>query len=140
MGKTTREIEQFIRELAEWARVREDLLAVALVGSHARGEARKDSDIDLVLLVENPEQYLADKEWPAQFGTVQRRRMEPYGSITSLRVWYGDGCEVEYGIGSRQWAEEPLDAGTQRVIHDGMRIVFERGTILSRHIPPPSRS
>ncbi|HEY5118816.1 MAG TPA: nucleotidyltransferase domain-containing protein [Anaerolineales bacterium] len=140
MGKTTGDIEQFLRELAEWASAREDILAVALIGSHARGEARKDSDVDLILLVENPEKYFTDEDWSAQFGTIRRRRTEPYGSVTSLRVWYGDGREVEYGIGSRQWAEEPLDEGTQRVIRDGMRILFERGTILSHHMNPPSRS
>ena len=29
------------------------------------------------------------------------------------------------------WVAEPLDAGTQRVINDGMRILFERNNILS---------
>jgi uncharacterized protein len=102
MGKTTGDIEQFLRELAEWASAREDILAVALIGSHARGEARKDSDVDLILLVENPEKYFTDEDWSAQFGTIRRRRTEPYGRITSLRVWYGDGREVEYGGSGRR--------------------------------------
>ena len=33
-----------------WAKVYQDIRRVALVGSHARGTARLDSDIDLVVL------------------------------------------------------------------------------------------
>ena len=54
--------------------------------------------------------------------------------MTSIRVWYEDGLEVEYGIANEVWAAEPLDKGTQQVIADGMGILFERGTILSRHL------
>jgi predicted nucleotidyltransferase len=138
MPKAARDIEPFLREIAQWASAREDILAVALVGSYGREQAREDSDIDLVLLAEDPKKYLADGSWMAQFGTVRRRRTESYGRITSVRVWYDDGREVEYGIGAAEWAEDPLDEGTRRVIRDGMRILFERGKILSRHLNPPS--
>jgi predicted nucleotidyltransferase len=138
MPKAARDIEPFLREIAQWASAREDILAVALVGSRARGEAREDSDVDLILLAEDPKQYLADGGWTAQFGAVRRRRTEPYGRITSVRVWYDDGREVEYGIGAAEWAEDPLDQGARRVIRDGMRILFERGKMLSRHLNPPS--
>ena len=136
--KTAGSITIFLREVAAWASAREDILAVALVGSHARGDARKDSDIDLVLLVETPEKYLVDVEWPAHFGAVRRRRRESYGKVTSVRVWYDNGREVEYGITTPRWAAEPLDEGARRVILEGMRVIFERGTLLSRLLNPPA--
>jgi predicted nucleotidyltransferase len=130
--KTAGSITIFLREVAAWASAREDILAVALVGSHARGDAGKDSDIDLILLVEDPEKFCSDKHWPEQFGSVLKQQMEYYGMVTSLRVWYDNGHEVEYGITTPRWAAEPLDEGTRRVIRDGMRVLFERGAILSR--------
>jgi predicted nucleotidyltransferase len=137
MAKPSGDIEPFLREVALWASARGDILAVALVGSHARGQARGDSDIDLVLLAEDPQKYLCDGEWPQQFGTVLRRQTEYYGLVTSVRVWYASGREVEFGWTSRAWAEEPLEEGTRRVIQDGMRIICERGTILSGRLHPP---
>ena len=41
---------------------------VALVGSQARGTARVDSDIDLVLLTTDPDSFRADTTWVAQNG------------------------------------------------------------------------
>ena len=37
-----------------------DICGLALVGSWARGTARADSDVDLVVLTSHPDRYLAD--------------------------------------------------------------------------------
>jgi predicted nucleotidyltransferase len=124
-------IESFLHAVSAWASARPDILAVALVGSHARGNARADSDIDLVLLVEDPAAYLSGEDWPKRFGGVVRRPVEPYGRVTSLRVWYDDGREAEDGFTTAQWAERLLDERPRRTIRDGMRILFERHPLLS---------
>jgi predicted nucleotidyltransferase len=126
-------VQGFLKDFTRWARSQQDVLAAALVGSHARGSARSDSDLDLVLLSDHPEQYLADFSWTACFGTVLRQQIEDYTRLVSVRVWYDDGLEVEYGITDRDWAASPLDEGTRRVIADGMVVLFEQGDILSRH-------
>jgi predicted nucleotidyltransferase len=140
--KTDGAIKKFLGEIVKWASAQDDILAVALVGSRARGEAHEESDTDLVLLVEDPEKYLLRLEWLERFGGVKNHQLENYGMLTSLRVWYSDGREVEYGITTPRWAAEPLDEGTRRVIRDGMLVLFERGTILSRialhRFRPPS--
>lgn len=114
-----------------------DIEAVALVGSYARGAPTATSDVDLVLLVDHPESYLRDRRWPQLFGVVVADRIEDYGGVTSLRVWYEDRLEVEYGLTDRTWADMPLDAGTRRVISGGMRVLFEREPLLSRHLLRP---
>jgi predicted nucleotidyltransferase len=96
---------------------------VALVGSYARRTALETSDIDLVLLVQQPQHYLEDRCWTERFGAVRQRQVEPYGNVTSLRVWYAGGLEVEYGLTDTRWAALPLEAGTERVISDGMRVM-----------------
>ena len=124
-------VSAFLDSFTEWASAQPDLQGVALVGSHARNAARADSDVDLVVLTSQPTSYLQATEWVQKFGVVQKQQVEYYGKVTSLRVWYSDGREVEYGITSEDWATPPLDEGTQRVIADGMRVLFERGTILT---------
>ncbi len=130
-------VQQFLRDFTEWAQDRSDIQGVALVGSHARNAATEGSDVDLVIIVSDPSAYLQHSAWAQRFGTVERQQLEDYGKVTSLRVWYADGLEVEYGLTDETWATLPLDEGTKQVISRGMRVLCERGDILSRHQPNP---
>ncbi len=122
---------QFIEQFTHWASAQADILAVALVGSHARNAAREDSDVDLVVLTNDPHKYLTQNDWPRIFGVVSKKQTENYGRLTSLRVWYEGGLEVEYGFTTPAWAGIPLDEGTKKVIEGGMRVLFERENLLS---------
>jgi predicted nucleotidyltransferase len=79
-------IEELLDRVLEWAASRTDVRAVVLVGSHARGTARPDSDVDLVLLTERPRDLVDDTSWLERFGTVSRRVVEGWGRVTSVRT------------------------------------------------------
>ena len=96
--KTTEHIRNFLDAFVPWASAQEDIQAIALVGSYARGAARDDSDIDLVFLTDKPQKYLEDLKWMERCGLVEKHQTEDYGRLTSIRVWYQNGVEVEYGI------------------------------------------
>jgi hypothetical protein len=122
-----RDIHGFLNQFTEWAARHEDILAVVLVGSFARGTARADSDIDLVLICDDPQRYLKDEQWLTNFGTVTGVQDEDWGLVQSKRVFYEDVGEVEFGLTTAQWvATDPVDAGTRRVIADGARILTDR--------------
>ena len=125
------DIEPFLARLLQWALQRPDIGAIALVGSHARGQARPDSDIDLLILVENPKALLQDTGWVCAMGLPLRQEVEDWGNVTSLRIWYAAGQEVEYGLTGLDWGSDPADEGAQRVIAGGMRILH-RGAIPCR--------
>ena len=126
-------IDQFLREITDWAFTRPDLLALAVVGSHARGVASPTSDLDLVMIATDPAPYLHNTDWVHQFGMVEKQQIEDYGLLTSLRVWYTAGPEVEFGLTDERWAALPLDEGTRRVMDDGMRVLIDKDHILTRH-------
>ena len=131
--KSAEHIQDFLNAFVNWASAQEDVEGIVLVGSYARGEARDDSDIDLVLLTKKIERYLENVKWIERFGGVKKHQVEDYGKLISIRVWYENGVEVEYGITSPEWAALPLDAGTERVLRDGFMVLFERGNLLSQH-------
>jgi predicted nucleotidyltransferase len=131
--KNTEDIRDFLNPFITWASAQEDVQAIALVGSYARGEARDDSDIDLVILTDRPQKYLEDFKWIDRFGVVEKQQTEDYGKLISIRVWYQGGTEVEYGLTTPDWAAIPLDAGTQQVMRGGWSVLFERGDLLSQH-------
>jgi len=127
-------IRAFLLQVAHWASARPDIQALALVGSYARHTETKTSDVDLVLITSNPDLYLKNTLWVEQFGTVTHQQVEPYGLLTSIRVWYDNGNEIEYGITDERWAAIPLDEGSRQVLSGGVEILFEQNRILSRHL------
>jgi predicted nucleotidyltransferase len=131
------QVEIFLDKFVNWASSQPDIRGVALVGSYARNAATESSDVDLVILATDPQSYLQDQTWVRQFGEPTRLQTEVYGSLTSIRAWYPDGGEIEYGITDETWAAVPLDEGTRQVITSGMRVLFEREPILSRHLLKP---
>jgi hypothetical protein len=124
-------IKDFIEAVKLWAASKPDVHAVALVGSYARGAAGITSDIDLVIILDDPRGYLENTNWLQSFGMPDRQQLEDYGSVTSLRVWFRDGKEVEFGLTTPAWIKSPLDEGTWQTIRDGILVVFEREPTLS---------
>jgi predicted nucleotidyltransferase len=123
-------LDDFLAAVSEWAAGNALVYAVALVGSHGRGEATPDSDIDLVIVGDAPA-LLGDAGWVQHFGVVRQLAVEDYGVVTSLRVHYAAGAgvaaglEVEYGIAGKSWAQLPLDPGTAAVMHSGFKGVYD---------------
>lgn len=134
------QVIDFIEDFMRWSKRRKDIRAVALVGSYARETATETSDVDLVVITEKPQAYLTNTEWVRVFGRTIAQKVEDYGRLTALRVWYESGLEIEYGFTTRDWAKIPLDKGTKRVINGGMRVLFEKETLLSLHETPMHRS
>jgi|SRR5882672_4177995 len=124
-------IDSFLFEFKRWAATESGIHAVALIGSHARKTATAESGVDLIVVVSPPNIYLKHKQWISLFGNVVREQTEHYGMCTSLRVWYDEGFEVEYGFVDESWASLPLDVGTRKIVSDGMTVIFERKPLLS---------
>jgi len=123
---TAAPVGAFLEEVAAGAASRPEVRAVALVGSNAAGRARADSDVDLVVPADDPRSLLEDRAWPGAFGEWGEVAVEDWGAITSLRVCYGGGLEVERGLGRPSWAAvDPLDPGTARVAADGLSVVHD---------------
>jgi predicted nucleotidyltransferase len=123
--------EAFLSALAEWAARESEILAIGVVGSHARGVARADSDVDLVLLVANPEKYFVSADWIKRFGEICSFQDEDWGRLRSRRVYYVGGLEVEFGFSDAAWASiDPVDPGTKTVIAEGLLCVYDPQSIL----------
>ena len=124
--------EDFINQVIDWAKSEEGVLGVALVGSHARGEARLDSDIDFVIISSDPCRYVDDSSWICSFGEIKSCKTENWRILTSLRVFFRDGLEVEFGFSSLEWVAIPPDSGTAEVVADGMKILLDSTSLLAR--------
>jgi predicted nucleotidyltransferase len=121
------DLAALLSKVCAWAERRPEVRAVLLVGSHARGEARPDSDVDLVILADHPRALVDPAAWARVLGPIARSAAEEWGPVTSLRVFLADGPEVELSFGAPSWiTDEPVDAGTARVIGDGAVVLHDR--------------
>jgi hypothetical protein len=127
-------VRAFLQSVVEWAKNEPDLMALALVGSHARGEANPESDVDLILLFRNPKEYIKNRDWISEFGEPGHIVQEDWGKVTSLRVLYTEGLEVEYGLTNLDWGSDPSDEGDARVIGNGLIILYEKDGHLSNKL------
>jgi hypothetical protein len=134
------EAASIIDAILMWATAEPTIQAVALVGSHARGAARADSDIDFVLLATHPNAFRDNSAWlnAVNWSSIGTRPIrwedEDYGVLWSRRMWLEeDGGEIEFGFAPRPWAKiDPIDSGTRQVISAGCRILYDPNKILIR--------
>ena len=135
------EVKHFSAQLREWAKERTDVVAVVLVGSWARGDARMDSDVDVVLLTEDQKPYREGDAWLHELGGVRLVRTRRWGPLTERRFALSSGLEVEIGVAPAYWAStDPVDGGTRRVVADGAAVIYDPEGLLARLVVACSQS
>lgn len=120
------DISNFLREVKQYGENSNNIVSIVLVGSYARGEERSDSDIDLVIITENPDELIDAEMFASRFGKTVKIEKEYWGRVTSLRTWYENGMEVEFGITTPIWYSKPIDAGTFRTLNDGYKVIVDK--------------
>jgi uncharacterized protein len=130
-----REVRDLTERIVRWTRGRPDVRGVALVGSWARDEQRPDSDLDVVVLTDDPDRYIADAPWADEFRDAELIATRDWGGLTEQRLRFPSGLELELelGVAPVEWAStEPLDPGTRQVVRDGMRVLHDPDQLLAK--------
>lgn len=137
------EYGEVVRTVVEWAAGDPDIEGIALVGSWARGDARLDSDLDLVVLTTATERYAEDDSWVqralGRHAPIIRKR--GWGALTERRVLLASGFEIDLGLVAPSWASTtPVDPGTAQVVSDGLRPLHDPGGVLADLVAGAPRS
>ncbi|MGB6300502.1 MAG: nucleotidyltransferase domain-containing protein [Rivularia sp. (in: cyanobacteria)] len=138
-------IDEILEIVKNWAEIRSEILALALVGSYARGEATADSDIDLMLIAYNTEFFRQNYDWmyeinwesinykiltfdDAQYGAVWSRHIY----LNRYKTKYSTNLKIEISFGLPRWASiDPIDSGTFAVVSRGCKILYDSQGILT---------
>ena len=132
-------VELILEEVVKWAETLYDIYAFSLVGSRARGTARRDLEIDLIILTSNLSGYRKSQtwldliDWQKVGSPVKDWKDVDYGLAWSGHVYLEDETEIELGFGSLKWASiDPIDTGSFRVVSDGCRIVYDSENLMNK--------
>ncbi|GIU94062.1 MAG: hypothetical protein KatS3mg012_0519 [Gaiellaceae bacterium] len=115
---------------ADWASEHEDVRAVIVVGSQARRDTPADrwSDLDLVLLLDDPQPYLDDASWVRELGRPVLTFLEsaPDGHV-ERRVLYEEGDDVDFVLFPVSALErlETSESATA-LVRRGYRVLLDR--------------
>jgi hypothetical protein len=119
--------------VTKWVDAHSDLRGLAVVGSWARGNARQDSDLDLLILTTDLEGYRRDRAWLSDLGLEEAgyrltsQRSVQYGVALSWHLNLDPAAEIELTFAGLEWAAtNPIDAGTRLVVTDAFRVVLDK--------------
>lgn len=105
--------EEIIRRFLDWAHGKPDIRAAIVIGSRARADHPADvwSDLDLVVICEDPSPYFADATWLRNFGAVHCTFLErqAVGEGVERRALY-EGClDVDFAFIPTAWLQQALN-------------------------------
>jgi uncharacterized protein len=136
---TSGQAEKLVDTIRRWVEERDDLRALALVGSWARGNPKSSSDLDLIIVANSPEAYHVPSKWLRSIhfakAAFEIRRYETcaYGSVWSCHIYSEPEAEVELTFAAPAWAcIDPIDPGTRSVVADAFRAIVDKDGTLSR--------
>lgn len=119
-------MDSFIGKVRRFAMRDPRVESAIVIGSYARGTHTETSDLDLCIITASKNEMIEAPEFIREFGTPQSTRTEYYGACTSIRVWYENGPEVEFGIVEPSWISQPLDAGTRKALSGGYTVIADK--------------
>lgn len=118
--------KQVFKKLKEIGQNTSDIECILVVGSVAKETNTIGSDLDIMIITTNKSFLVQDKSFIEYFGIVCNSKIECYGTCTSIRVWYQDENEIEFGIVDPSWISLPFDFGTRKVLTEGYKIIIDK--------------
>ena len=120
-------IDRFI----SWAKASSDIKSVFIVGSHARTDHPADeySDLDLVMIVTDPEHYISSTQWLANIGDYWISFVEKtaVGGGKERRVLFENAMDVDFAVFSEEGFTQAIkEVEIQAVFKRGFRILLDK--------------
>lgn len=133
----TAETNGLIEVIQMLVKGRDDLRAMAVCGSWARGNPRPDSDLDVLIIAQDQGSLRRNQKWigelkysDAGFRYVDHESVQ-YGPVWSAHIKLEPEADLELTFAGENWTSvHPLDPGTRRVVTDGFKILVDKDGVL----------
>lgn len=129
--------KKILKSIEKWVKNQENIRAVILLGSLARkGDTDRLSDIDLHLLVENPNLFTEQDSWYEDFGPVWLAVFRLENEEVNWKIIYDGGILVEFFISPMNTLEK---MGSSLPLHyePGYSVLIDKDK-LTKNLPKAS--
>ena len=126
--------EDLIARFVQWALTEDNLRAALVIGSRARTDHPADawSDLDLIILANDPEPYWASADWLHHIGVPWLTFIESLhdGRGFERRVLFEGGLDVDFVPSPVEFFRQMLDTGllpdVADLLHRGVRFLVDK--------------
>ncbi len=126
--------EHLIDRFVQWAQAEDNIRAALVIGSRARTDHPADewSDLDVILLVDDPEPYWATTDWLRHVGVPWLTFIEPLhdGRGFERRALFEGGLDVDFVPSPVVFFRQMLDTGllpdVADLLHRGVRFLVDK--------------
>lgn len=134
MNRITAAYEQLIDRFVQWAQAEDNIRAALVIGSRARVDHPADewSDLDLIILANDPAPYWATTDWVHYIGVPWLIFVEPLhdGRGFEQRVLFEGGLDVDFVpspvVFFRQMLDTELLPDVTDLLHRGVRFLVDK--------------
>jgi aminoglycoside 6-adenylyltransferase len=133
-------IQDLIKQLTSWSLDRPDVRAAVVLGSQARRDIPADSlsDLDMLVIVQDPSIYLSDVAWLSTFGEPCLSFVEStaVGNFRERRVLFRDGTDVDFSLApvaaAQQLVDQQVPVEIADVFRRGFKILVDKDRLAAR--------
>jgi aminoglycoside 6-adenylyltransferase len=145
MSETSKAYEQLLERFVAWAQTQPDIHAAVVLGSRARTDHPADdwSDLDLLVVISDPDRLLSQIDWLAHLGTPWVTFLEgtAVGGLAERRVLFEGGLEVDFSPVPlalvRQFAASGLPPEVAGIFRRGVRVALDKDGLAGRLVVMP---
>ena len=132
----TAKYDAIIQNFISYLKTCEDFRAAAIIGSRARVETPADefSDLDILILSNDPDKHIDNTEWLSEIGEVYITFVEtlPLGNGKERRVMFSGALDVDFAIVKASQAEVMFsNPEIISVFRNGFKILFDKDDLFS---------
>lgn len=133
-------MREMIDRFLSWAERRPDVRAGVILGSWVRNEMPADSmsDLDLLVIVNDPSVFLSESSWLLTFGEPCLTFVEPTatGNFKERRAAFRDGKDIDFSLvpvqALEQMVEQQIPAEIADVFRRGFEILVDKDRLAER--------
>src|SRR6056297_1240216 len=132
----TTKYEAIIQNFLHYSKTCEHFRAAAIIGSRASAEKTADdfSDLDILILSNEPDKHIDNTNWLSEIGEVHITFVEtlPLGNSKERRVMFSDALDVDFAIVAASQAEAMFSSPEIiSVFRKGFKILFDKDDLFS---------